>query len=75
MEGARERETEAIGGVGAVEGDELVEAERAAPEVHEAAVEDAEEAAEVADEVADEAPDEEAESASPRHAGGQATRR
>ncbi len=31
--------TEAIGGVGAVEGDEVVEAEEAAPEVHVAAVE------------------------------------
>jgi phosphatidylglycerol---prolipoprotein diacylglyceryl transferase len=56
-----EPEAEAVGGVGAVEGDEVVEAQEAAPEVHGAAPEDAEEAAEVADEVADEAPDDSAE--------------
>ena len=39
---------------GALEGEEAIEAEEAAPEVHEAAVESAEEAAEVADEVAEE---------------------
>ncbi len=43
---------EAVGGVGAVEGDEVIEAEEAAPEVHEAAVENTNEAAAVADEVA-----------------------
>lgn len=43
-------EAEAVGGVGAVEGDEVVEAEEAAPEVHEAAAEKAEEAAAIADE-------------------------
>jgi prolipoprotein diacylglyceryl transferase len=47
--------TVAIGGVGAVEGDEVAEAEETAPEVHEDAVENAEEAAGVADEAADEA--------------------
>ncbi len=62
---SREPEAEAVGGVGAVEGDELVEAQEAAPEMHEAAVEDAEEAAEVADEVAAEAPGEDAESVEP----------
>ena len=46
-------EAEAVGGVGAVEGDEVVEAEEAAPEVHEAAVESADEAGVVADEVAE----------------------
>ena len=40
--------------MGAVEGDEVIEAEEAAPEVHEAAVEGAEEAAAVAEEVAEE---------------------
>ena len=50
-----DEQAEAVGGVGAVEGDEVVEAEEAAPEVHEAAVEGAEEAAAVADEVAEEA--------------------
>jgi prolipoprotein diacylglyceryl transferase len=50
-----------IGGVGAVEGDEVAEAEDAATEVHEAAVENAEEAAAVADEVSDQASDAEAE--------------
>jgi hypothetical protein len=35
--------------LGAVEGDEVVEAEQAAPEVHEAAVEDAEDAAATAE--------------------------
>ncbi len=47
-----ESEAEAVGGVGAVEGDDAVDAEDAAAEVHEAVVESAEEAAEVADEVA-----------------------
>jgi prolipoprotein diacylglyceryl transferase len=41
-------EAESVGGVGAVEGEEVVEAEEAAPEVHEAAVDAAEEAEEVA---------------------------
>ncbi len=53
-----EPEPEAIGGVGAVEGDEVVEAQEAAPEVHGAAVENAEEAADVADEVSEDASDE-----------------
>ncbi len=53
-ESASEDEAEAVGGVGAVEGDEVAEAEEAAPEVHEAAVESAEEAAAAADEIADE---------------------
>ncbi|MDX1882725.1 prolipoprotein diacylglyceryl transferase [Mycolicibacterium sp. 120270] len=47
--------TGAIGGVGAVEGDEVTEAEEAAPELHEAAVESAEEAEAIADEVSAEA--------------------
>ncbi|OBK71598.1 prolipoprotein diacylglyceryl transferase [Mycobacterium sp. 1274761.0] len=47
------QEAEAVGGVGAVEGDEVVEAEEAAPEVHEAAVENAEEAGATADEAAE----------------------
>ncbi|OBA90637.1 prolipoprotein diacylglyceryl transferase [Mycobacteriaceae bacterium 1482268.1] len=46
---------EAVGGVGAVEGDEVAEAEEAAPEVHEAAVESAEEAAATAEDVSEEA--------------------
>jgi prolipoprotein diacylglyceryl transferase len=55
--GDPEPEAELVGGVGAVEGDEVVgAAEEAAPEVHQAAVEGAEEAAEVADEVAAEEP-------------------
>jgi prolipoprotein diacylglyceryl transferase len=53
-----EDNSEVFGGVGAVEGDEVVEAEEAAPEVHEAAVESAEEAAAEADENAEEAADE-----------------
>ena len=53
--------TVAIGGVGAVEGDEVVKAEEAAPEVHQAAVEDADDAASVADEAAAEADADEAE--------------
>ena len=61
---AGEPEAEVVGGVGAVEGDEVIEAEEAAPEVHDAAVEGAEEAAAVAEEVADE-PAEEARSPSP----------
>ena len=55
--GEESEPTEAIGGVGSVEGDEVAEAEEAAPEVHEAAVEGAEEAAAAADEVADEEPE------------------
>ena len=51
-EEAEAAESETVGGVGAVEGDEVVEAEEAAPEVHEAAAESAEEAEEVAAEVA-----------------------
>ncbi|MFY9919287.1 MAG: prolipoprotein diacylglyceryl transferase, partial [Mycobacterium sp.] len=51
---------EEAGGLGTPEGDEVVEAEEAAPEVHEAAVESAEEAAEVADELAAEEPEQEA---------------
>lgn len=43
--------TEAIGGVGAVEGDEVAEAEQAAGELHQAAQEKAEDAAALADEV------------------------
>ena len=58
-------EGESVGGVGAVEGEEVVEAEEAAPEVHEAAVDAAGEAQEVAAEsevAADDAdPDAEAE--------------
>ncbi|MGY4651506.1 prolipoprotein diacylglyceryl transferase [Mycobacterium sp. URHB0021] len=42
----------AVGGVGAVEGEDAVEAEEAAPEVHEAAVEATDEAEAVTDEVA-----------------------
>ncbi len=63
---ASEEAAESVGGVGAVEGDEVIEAEESAPEVHEAAVEGAEEAAEVADEIAEEDTEEpaEAESAS-----------
>jgi prolipoprotein diacylglyceryl transferase len=53
--------TVAIGGVGAVEGDEVVKAEEAAPEVHQAAVEDADDAASVADEAAAKADADEAE--------------
>ena len=46
---------EEVGGVGSVEGEEAVDAEGAAAEVHEAAVENADESAELADEVSDEA--------------------
>ena len=53
---------EPVGGVGAVEGDEVVEAEESAAEVHQAAVEGAEEAADVAAEVAAEEAEEPAES-------------
>ena len=49
---------EPVGGVGAVEGDEVVEAEESAAEVHQAAVEGAEGAAELAGEVAAEEPHE-----------------
>jgi prolipoprotein diacylglyceryl transferase len=63
--GEESEPTEAIGGVGAVEGDEVAEAEEDAQEVHEAAVEGAEEAAEAADEVADEEPAADAEEEEP----------
>ena len=56
-------ESDAVGGVGAVEGEEAVEAQEAAPEVHEAAVEDAVEAEEVATELASEQADAEDEAA------------
>ena len=49
---ATEDEAESVGGLGAVEGEDAVEAQEAAPEVHEAAVESADEAEEVAAEVA-----------------------
>jgi prolipoprotein diacylglyceryl transferase len=55
-----EAEAEAVGGVGAVEGEDAVEAQEAAPEVHEAAVEGANEAEQTAADVA--AEDDEAES-------------
>jgi prolipoprotein diacylglyceryl transferase len=72
--GDSEPDTAVVGGVGAVEGDEVVEAEEAAPEVHEAAVESAEEAAEVADEVAAEEPgDAEVEDEAEQPAEGDAT--
>jgi prolipoprotein diacylglyceryl transferase len=60
--GEESEPTVAIGGVGAVEGDEVVDAEDAAAEAHQASVEGAENAADAADEVAAEA-DDEAESA------------
>ena len=50
-------ESESVGGVGSVEGEDAVEAEEAAAEAHEAAVEGADEAEEVAAEVAAEADD------------------
>ncbi|HJT90344.1 MAG TPA: prolipoprotein diacylglyceryl transferase [Mycobacterium sp.] len=50
-------EAESVGGMGAVQGEEAVEAEAAAPAAHEAAVEAAEEAEGVAAEVADAAAD------------------
>ena len=50
-------EDESVGGVGSVEGEDAVEAEEAAAEAHEAAVEGADEAEEVAAEVAAEADD------------------
>ena len=56
--GEESEPTVAIGGVGAVEGDEVAAAEESAPEVHDDAVENAEEAADVADEVAAESDDE-----------------
>ncbi len=52
---------EFVGGVGVVEGEDAVEAQEVAPQVHEAALEGVAEAEQVADEVADE-PDEDAES-------------
>ncbi|MFI5508557.1 prolipoprotein diacylglyceryl transferase, partial [Mycobacterium sp. NPDC051804] len=51
-EQAEDAEADAVGGVGAVEGEDAVEAQEAAPEAHEAAVESADEAEEVAAEVA-----------------------
>jgi prolipoprotein diacylglyceryl transferase len=57
-ETADEEAPEPDAGVGLVEGEEAVEAEEAAPEVHEAAVEAADEAEAVADEVAAENDDE-----------------
>ncbi|MDT5101513.1 MAG: hypothetical protein QOC76_5250 [Mycobacterium sp.] len=72
--GDSEPDTAVVGGVGAVEGDEVVEAEEASPEVHEAAVESAEEAAEVADEVAaEETGDAEVEDEAEQPAEGDAT--
>ncbi|MGZ8746405.1 MAG: prolipoprotein diacylglyceryl transferase, partial [Mycobacterium sp.] len=57
-----EDEAESVGGVGVVEGEDAVEAQEAAPEVHEAAVESAADAEEVAAEVAaDEAETEDAD--------------
>jgi prolipoprotein diacylglyceryl transferase len=58
---ADEPEAEPDAGLGLVEGEEAVEAEEAAPEVHAAAVEAVEEAEAVADEVAAEAEAEDAE--------------
>jgi prolipoprotein diacylglyceryl transferase len=49
---------EEVGGLGSVEGDDAVDADATAAEVHEAAVENAEESAELADEVASEKPEE-----------------
>jgi len=51
-EDTTEDETDSVGGLGAVEGEDAVEAEAAAADAHEAAVESAEEAEEVAEEVA-----------------------
>ncbi len=63
-EPAGEDQSDAVGGVGAVEGEEVADAEDAASEVHAAAVEGAEEAAAVADEVAEDESDEPEESES-----------
>ncbi|MDT5004356.1 MAG: hypothetical protein QOJ24_1532 [Mycobacterium sp.] len=49
---------EEVGGLGSVEGEDVVDADAAAAEVHEAAVENAEESADLADEVASEKPEE-----------------
>jgi prolipoprotein diacylglyceryl transferase len=56
---AEPEESEPVGGVGAVEGEEAVEAEEAAPEAHDAALDAAEEAADGAAEVANTSVDEE----------------
>jgi prolipoprotein diacylglyceryl transferase len=56
-EAEAEDDAASVGGVGVVEGEDAVEAQEAALEVHEAAVEDAAEAEQVADEVAAEEPD------------------
>jgi prolipoprotein diacylglyceryl transferase len=53
-----EAEAEEVGGLGSVEGEDAVDADVAAAEVHEAAVENAEESADLADEVASEKPEE-----------------
>ena len=55
-------EVASVGGVGVVEGEDAVEAQEAAPEVHEAAVENAGEAEEVAAEVAAEETEDDEES-------------
>ncbi len=67
-----EDDREDVGGVGAVDGDEVAEAEEAAPEVHGAAVEGAEEAASVADEVTDEDSHEDADGVGGEEADGDA---
>jgi prolipoprotein diacylglyceryl transferase len=56
-EAEAEDDAASVGGVGVVEGEDAVEAQEAALEVHEAAVEDAAEAEQVTDEVAAEEPD------------------
>jgi prolipoprotein diacylglyceryl transferase len=56
-EAEAEDDAASVGGVGVVEDEDAVEAQEAALEVHEAAVEDAAEAEQVADEVAAEEPD------------------
>src|SRR5699024_1562150 len=48
-------EAESVGGVGAVEGEDVVEAEAAAGDVHDAAIENAQEAATAAEELSAEA--------------------
>lgn len=63
VEESTDDEPESVGGVGAVEGEDAVEAQEAAPEAHESTVESAEEAEEVAEEVAAEAEDSAADDA------------
>jgi prolipoprotein diacylglyceryl transferase len=56
---AADTEAEPVGGIGAVEGDEMVAAEEAAPEAHKAAVEDETDAEQLTTDIADDESDSE----------------